>query len=65
MKEQQEVLREFLTVAQVAKQLGISPSKCYVLTDTKAIKSIRIGQSIRIRPEWVAAYLKSLGDQAA
>lgn len=51
-------MSELLTTAQAAEQLQIS---AYVMREKlkrKEIKSIRTGNSYRIRPEWLEAYIE-------
>ena len=47
-----------LTTAQVAEQLQLSEYTLREMLKRKEIKSIRIGNSYRIRPEWLEAFIE-------
>jgi excisionase family DNA binding protein len=42
--------RRLLTIEDVMKRLRVSRSMAYKLTESGALRSIRIGRSVRVRP---------------
>ncbi len=46
-----------LTVPEVAKQLKLSSYRVYELARQGALKSVRLGKSVRVRPAAIAEYL--------
>lgn len=52
---------ELLTIPEVAKRLKLSPYRVYELSRQGVLKSIRLGKSVRVKPEDVAAYIAQQG----
>lgn len=52
------VLKDYLTVEQVAKQLGLTEYRIRELIREKQIRATKIGQW-RIKPEDLGAFIKS------
>lgn len=50
-----------LTTKQAAEQLGVSAETVRSLCRDGQIQSIRVGRKLRLRPAWVAEYLRSGG----
>ena len=50
-------MESLLTTAQAAKQLQLSEYTLREKLKRKEIKSIRIGNSYRIRPEWLEEFI--------
>lgn len=48
---------QLLTLAQVAERLQVSMSTVRRLVDRGALKTVRIGRNIRVRPEDLAKYI--------
>lgn len=46
-----------LTAGQLAKLLNLSPGHCYRLVAQRRIPFVRIGGSVRFRPEAIQAWL--------
>lgn len=46
-----------LRVEQVAERLAVSRSMAWKLVDSAALRSVRIGRSVRVRPADLEAYL--------
>ena len=51
-------MSDLLTTAQAAERLQISTYVMREKLKRKEIKSIRIGNSYRIRPEWLEAFIE-------
>jgi len=47
-----------MKVSDVATVLNISPSKAYRLVGNKEIAYVRIGRSVRVRPEDLEAFIQ-------
>lgn len=58
-------LRRLLTAAQAAEVLSISTRKLWELTNCGEIPSLRIGRSVRYRPEQIQAWLDRLQGEGA
>jgi excisionase family DNA binding protein len=54
-----------LTPRTAATALAISPRKLWELTNRREIACVRIGRSVRYRPEFLAAYLDNLETMSA
>lgn len=52
---------QLLTVPQVAKRLQLSEYRVYEMVRQGALKSVRLGKSVRVRPSAVDEYLTRLG----
>jgi len=52
---------ELLTIPEVAKRLKVSDYRAYELARQGAFKSVRLGKSVRVKPEDLAAYLAKVG----
>ena len=48
---------ELLTVPQVAKKLKLGPYRVYELARQGALKAVRLGKRVRIKPDDLAAYI--------
>ncbi|HEX2578629.1 MAG TPA: helix-turn-helix domain-containing protein [Aquihabitans sp.] len=55
----------FLTVAQLAAELGISRSAAYNLTGRGALPVVKIGDSIRVERTAVEAFIAAGGERVA
>ena len=53
-------LPPFLTIAQVAERLSVSPRKVAYMVDAGEIATVRIGRSVRIPADAYRAYCESL-----
>ncbi len=60
MSEPQEVRADLLTVAQVARRLGLSKVTIYELLNKGLIESVHIGRSRRIPTDAVDDYIARL-----
>ena len=50
---------KLLSVPQVAEVLNISISSAYQLSQTGEIPSVRIGRSVRVRPEDLQSFIQA------
>jgi excisionase family DNA binding protein len=50
---------DLLSVNELARHLGISKWTVYRLVRSREIRSVRVGERIRFRPEDVEAYLEA------
>lgn len=57
MKKEVATVSAALSVAEVARRLGVTPVTVYALIRDKAIKSFRVGKCVRVRPEEVEAFI--------
>ena len=51
---------QFYTVKTLAKKLAVTPLTIYRLVNQGKLPAVRIGRSIRLEPEEVAAFLESV-----
>jgi excisionase family DNA binding protein len=52
-----------LTIAEVAKRLGVSQRVVYELVQDGKIEAFKIGRAIRVQPEELAAYIERRTDR--
>ena len=57
MAETRVLARKWLTVAEVAEQLGYGLSKTKMLVATGQLRSLKDGGHRRVLPEWVDEYV--------
>lgn len=53
--------QDLLTIPEVAERLKISDYRAYELARQGVFKSVRLGKSVRVRPEDLAEYLTRVG----
>lgn len=56
-----QVEGELLTIPEVAKRLKVSEYRAYELARQGVLKSVRLGKSVRVKPEDLAAYVAEQG----
>lgn len=54
---------KWYTIAEVAQMLQFGLSKTKMLVAMREIRSVKVGGSRRILPEWVDEYVASVADQ--
>lgn len=57
---QPQPVRKWYTVAEVAEMLQFGISKTKMLIATSEIRSVKVGGSRRILPEWIDEYVASV-----
>jgi len=55
--EDSAALPTLWTVQELAEYLGVGPRFVYRLTSERRIRSVRVGRTVRFRPEDVTAWL--------
>lgn len=53
-------IEDFMTPDQVAKKLHLAKSTVYAMAHRGLIPSVKLGKSLRIRPEALAKFIKDL-----
>ena len=58
-KEHKEMANRLLTAKEIAQRLNISKAFAYKLMQIGEIRTVKIGGSVRVRPEDLEAYIEA------